>query len=144
MRKILTLTILLTIGTFGTSSISANTNPTQFHLANSTETSFLNEQSNRWNRNQQRRVNRNQKKHVKRHQNRWNRHQPNRWNRNQNRWNRNQNRNRYNPRMQRGVRTVNRSHIIRRGGHNYRQTTQYRYLPNGRTQTRVLNLVRIW
>lgn len=56
-------------------------------------------------------------------------------------WQRNRrNRNRsYNSR----VRVVNRTRIIRVGRRIYRETIQTRYLPNGRTQTRVISRVRI-
>lgn len=43
----------------------------------------------------------------------------------------------------RGVRIVNRTRIVRRGFRTYRETIQIRYLPNGRTQTRVISRVRI-
>lgn len=41
------------------------------------------------------------------------------------------------------VRVVNQVRIIRVGRQRYRETIQVRYLPNGRTQTRVLSRVRI-
>lgn len=49
-------------------------------------------------------------------------------------------RTRYN---RRGVRIVNRTRIVRVGRQRYRETIQIRYLPNGRTQTRILSRVRI-
>ncbi len=49
-------------------------------------------------------------------------------------------RSRYN---RRGVRVVTRTRIVRVGRQRYRETIQIRYLPNGRTQTRVLSRVRI-
>jgi hypothetical protein len=58
-----------------------------------------------------------------------------RWQRNR----RNQNR-RWN---NRSVRVVNRTRIIRIGRQRFRETIQIRYLPNGRTQTRVISRVRI-
>lgn len=41
------------------------------------------------------------------------------------------------------VRVVNQVRIVRVGRQRYRETIQIRYLPNGRTQTRVLSRVRI-
>lgn len=41
------------------------------------------------------------------------------------------------------VRVVNQVRIIRVGRQRYRETIQIRYLPNGRTQTRVLSRVRV-
>lgn len=41
------------------------------------------------------------------------------------------------------VRVVNRTRIVRVGRQRYRETIQIRYLPNGRTQTRVISRVRI-
>lgn len=41
------------------------------------------------------------------------------------------------------MRVVNRTRIVRRGFATYRETIQIRYLPNGRTTTRVINRVRI-
>jgi len=41
------------------------------------------------------------------------------------------------------VRVVNRTRIVRRGYATYRETWQYRYLPNGRVQTRLISRVRI-
>ena len=46
---------------------------------------------------------------------------------------------RYNQR----VRVVNRTRIVRVGYRTYREVVQYRYLPNGRVQTRVLSRTRI-
>ncbi len=46
---------------------------------------------------------------------------------------------RYNQR----VRVVNRTRIVRIGYRRYREVVQYRYLPNGRVQTRVLSRTRI-
>lgn len=46
---------------------------------------------------------------------------------------------RYNQR----VRIVNRTRIVRIGYRTYREVIQYRYLPNGRVQTRVLSRTRI-
>ena len=43
----------------------------------------------------------------------------------------------------RGVRIVNRTQIVRIGRQRFRETIQIRYLPNGRTQTRVISRVRI-
>jgi hypothetical protein len=51
-----------------------------------------------------------------------------------------QQRSRYN---RRGVRVVTRTRIVRVGRQRYRETIQIRYLPNGRTTTRVLSRVRI-
>lgn len=48
------------------------------------------------------------------------------------------NRNRY-----RRVRVVNRTRIVRVGFRRYRETVQYRYLPNGRVTTRVISRVRV-
>jgi len=53
------------------------------------------------------------------------------WQRNR-RWQRNQR-----------VRVVNRTRIVRRGFRTYREVVQYRYLPNGRVQTRVISRTRI-
>lgn len=47
------------------------------------------------------------------------------------------------PRYNRRVRVVNRTRIVRRGYRVYRETLQYRYLPNGRVQVRLLSRVRI-
>ena len=41
------------------------------------------------------------------------------------------------------VRVVNRTRIVRIGRRLYRETIQIRYLPNGRTTTRVISRVRI-
>jgi hypothetical protein len=43
----------------------------------------------------------------------------------------------------RRVRVVNRTRIIRIGFRTYREVVQYRYLPNGRVNTRVISRVRI-
>ena len=43
----------------------------------------------------------------------------------------------------RGVRIVTRTRIVRFGRQRYRETIQIRYLPNGRTNTRVISRVRI-
>lgn len=43
----------------------------------------------------------------------------------------------------RGVRIVTRTRTVRIGRRVYRETIQIKYLPNGRTQTKVLNRVRI-
>lgn len=56
------------------------------------------------------------------------------WQRNRNRRNRS-----YNSR----VRVVNTTRIVRVGRRVYRETIQTRYLPNGRTQTRVISRVRV-
>ena len=48
---------------------------------------------------------------------------------------RNRNRGRY--------RVVTRSHLVRVGRRVYRETYQIRYLPNGRTQTRLISRVRV-
>jgi hypothetical protein len=40
------------------------------------------------------------------------------------------------------VRTVTQTRIVRVGRQRYRETIQVRYLPNGRTQTRVISRVR--
>jgi hypothetical protein len=39
----------------------------------------------------------------------------------------------------RRVRVVNRTRIVRRGFRTYREIWQYRYLPNGRVQTRLIS-----
>jgi hypothetical protein len=54
-------------------------------------------------------------------------------------WQRNQNRRWRNNR----VRVVNTTRIVRVGRRIYRETIQTRYLPNGRTQTRVISRVRV-
>jgi hypothetical protein len=54
-------------------------------------------------------------------------------------WQRNQNRRWRNNR----VRVVNTTRIVRVGRRVYRETIQTRYLPNGRTTTRVISRVRI-
>jgi len=55
--------------------------------------------------------------------------------------------NRYYQRQQRRynrrVRVVNRTRIVRIGYRTYREVVQYRYLPNGRVQTRVLSRTRV-
>ena len=43
----------------------------------------------------------------------------------------------------RGVRVVNRTRIVRRGWATYRETWQYRYLPNGRVNQRLISRTRI-
>lgn len=43
----------------------------------------------------------------------------------------------------RGVRVVTRTRNVRVGRRIYRETIQIKYLPNGRTQTTVINRVRI-
>ena len=43
----------------------------------------------------------------------------------------------------RGVRIVTRTRIVRQGFRIYRETIQIKYLPNGRTQTKVISRVRI-
>jgi hypothetical protein len=53
---------------------------------------------------------------------------------------RNDRNDRYN---RRGVRVVTRTRIVRQGWRTYRETIQIRYLPNGRTTTRVISRVRI-
>lgn len=61
----------------------------------------------------------------------------------QDRWQRNR-RIQQNRRInQRGVRIVNQTRIVRIGRQRFRETIQIRYLPNGRTQTRVISRVRI-
>lgn len=57
-------------------------------------------------------------------------------------WQRNRNRNRnrsYNSR----VRVVNTTRIVRVGRRVYRETIQTRYLPNGRTMSRIISRIRI-
>ena len=44
---------------------------------------------------------------------------------------------------QRRVRVVNQTRIVRIGRQRFRETIQIRYLPNGRTQTRLISRVRI-
>ncbi len=44
---------------------------------------------------------------------------------------------------QRRVRVVNRTRTVRRGYRVYREVWQYRYLPNGRVQTRLISRTRI-
>lgn len=41
------------------------------------------------------------------------------------------------------VRTVTRTRVVRVGFRRYRETVQYRYLPNGRVTTRVISRVQI-
>lgn len=41
------------------------------------------------------------------------------------------------------VRTVTQTRIVRQGFRTYRETIQIKYLPNGRTQTRVISRTRI-
>ena len=41
------------------------------------------------------------------------------------------------------VRTVTQTRIVRQGYRTYRETIQIKYLPNGRTQTRVISRTRI-
>lgn len=43
----------------------------------------------------------------------------------------------------RRVRVVTRTRIVRRGYRTYREVVQYRYLPNGRVQVRVISRTRI-
>ena len=43
----------------------------------------------------------------------------------------------------RGVRVVTRTRIVRVGRQRYRETYQIKYLPNGRTQTKILSRTRI-
>ncbi len=43
----------------------------------------------------------------------------------------------------RGVRVVNRTRIVRRGFATYREVWQYRYLPNGRVNQRLISRTRI-
>lgn len=43
----------------------------------------------------------------------------------------------------RGVRVVTRTRLVRVGFRTYRETIQIKYLPNGRTQTKVLSRVRV-
>jgi len=46
-------------------------------------------------------------------------------------------------RNNRRVRTVTQSRLVRVGRRVYRETYQIRYLPNGRTQTRLISRVRV-
>jgi hypothetical protein len=55
-------------------------------------------------------------------------------------WQREGNNRRYN---RRGARVITRSRVVRFGRRVYRETYQVRYLPNGRTNTRLINRVRI-
>lgn len=43
----------------------------------------------------------------------------------------------------RGARVVNRTRIVRRGYRTYREVWQYRYLPNGRVNVRLISRTRI-
>ncbi len=43
----------------------------------------------------------------------------------------------------RGVRVVTRTRIVRAGFRTYRETIRIKYLPNGRTTTKVLSRVRV-
>jgi hypothetical protein len=52
-------------------------------------------------------------------------------------------RNRRYRRNNRRVRIVNQSRLVRVGRRVYRETYQIRYLPNGRTQTRLISRVRV-
>jgi hypothetical protein len=62
------------------------------------------------------------------------------WDGQQRQTRRNDQRSRYNRSR---VRVVTRTRLIRVGRHRYRETIQIRYLPNGRTNTRVISRVRI-
>ena len=46
-------------------------------------------------------------------------------------------------RNDRRVRTVTQTRLVRNGRRVYRETYQVRYLPNGRTQTRLISRVRV-
>lgn len=62
----------------------------------------------------------------------------------QDRWERNDRHDRNRRYNNRGrVRTETRTRIVRIGRQIFRETIQIRYLPNGRTQTRVISRVRI-
>jgi hypothetical protein len=61
----------------------------------------------------------------------------------QDRWQRNRRINQNRRWNNRVVRIVNRTRIVRVGRQRYRETIQIRYLPYGRTQTRVISRVRI-
>lgn len=50
---------------------------------------------------------------------------------------------RNNRRINRRVRVVNRARIVRRGYRTYREIWQYRYLPNGRVNVRLISRTRI-
>ena len=50
---------------------------------------------------------------------------------------------RNNRRNVRRVRTVTQTRLVRNGRRVYRETYQVRYLPNGRTQTRLISRVRV-
>lgn len=54
-----------------------------------------------------------------------------------------QQRNRYYQRNNRRVRVVTKTRIVRRGYLRYRETWQYRYLPNGQVKTRLISRTRI-
>lgn len=43
----------------------------------------------------------------------------------------------------RGVRVINRTRIVRRGGRTYREVYQYRYRPNGSATVRLISRTRI-
>lgn len=50
---------------------------------------------------------------------------------------------RNNRRFNRRVRTVTQTRLVRYGRQVFRETYQIMYLPNGRTQTRIINRVRV-
>ena len=50
---------------------------------------------------------------------------------------------RRNRRYHRGVRRVTQTRLVRSGRRTYRETYQITYLPNGRTQTRLISRVRV-
>jgi hypothetical protein len=52
-------------------------------------------------------------------------------------------RNDRNWRNTRGVRTVTQTRIVRQGFRTYRETIQIKYLPNGRTTTKVISRTRV-
>ena len=52
-------------------------------------------------------------------------------------------RDRYNRRVNRRTRSITRTRVVRVGRRLYRETYVVRYLPNGRTDTRLLSRVRI-
>ncbi|HVE57847.1 MAG TPA: hypothetical protein VNB22_13530 [Pyrinomonadaceae bacterium] len=60
----------------------------------------------------------------------------------QDRYNQNR-RNDRNWRNNRGVRVVTQTRIVRQGWRTYRETIQIKYLPNGRTQTKVISRTRV-
>lgn len=151
------LSILLTLGVFATSAKTADVAKTDNSITESLTVNLQPRRNNRiqprrvkapkrWNKNQPKNWNKNQSRAWNRNQRNWNQRQNRNWNRSQNRyWNRGQqNRNRNIRTINRGSRTFNRSQVIRRNGRSYRQVTQYRYLPNGRTQTRVISLQRLF